>query len=682
VNRELTETTPLFTSNEERWMLHFTRLGVEVSVTGFKFEEFELYPQRRELRQSGRPVKIENIPLTLLTLLVEKKGDLVSRKDIGERLWGADVFLDTEHGINTAIRKIRLALKDNPDQPRFVQTVTSRGYRFIAQVIEPPDDTFLTIEPSASLSNSKVAAQTQEAAPPPSVPPPTGDQPSHSAGPKSALQDEGWHKTSSKIISAIAVVSLLLLAAFALFAFRARVFPSRVGQIHSVAVIPLVNLSGDASQDYYADGMTDELITALAKNRNLRVVSHTSVRQYKGVTRPLREIARELNVDGILEGSIERTPSNVHMNVQLIYGPTDTHVWAESYDRDISQSYAIPQEFASTVAKEVKAATSAASGAHRYISPEAHDAYLRGRYFWLSFDTKQSIAFFQKAIDLQPDYAAAWSGLADSYLFATLSDIPLGPAGPLIEKAGVAAHKAVELDDLLPEAHNSIARTAFLRWNVALADVENRRALELDPNLPEGHYLHYQILLVELQNDAALQEAKIATQLDPFSRPWGMGYAYVNVRQFDNALHEFLLQSQARPNDPEIRYLLSEVYWLKNMYNESEIEFEKANKLSDDSATAAALHRAFEQGGESAVERYSAEKIKAHARKAYVPALEIAEAVSYTGDKDETMKYLEEAYREHSTLLVWVWTEPLFDFLHSDPRFQALVKKMGLPASY
>ena len=592
--------------------------------------------------------------MELLILLVEKDGNIATRQEIVDRLWGKDVFVDTEHGINTAIRKIRQTLRDDPEKPRFVQTVTGKGYRFIAE--RNGDGTSLI----------PVERRTPY--------PPVSEDVSRSTGLPSGVITSSQSRLFGRLGSALAI--LLAIATVAIFALRGRLFPrTQAAQIRSIAVLPLANLSGDKSQDYFADGMTDELITALAKNRNLRIVSRTLAMEFKGVNRPVKDIARELGVDGILEGSIERSADRVHMTVQLIYAPTDTHIWAESYDRDSTQAVFIPTELSQTVAEQIKVATSPAKPA-RYINPEAHDAYLRGRYFWLNFDTKQSIAFFQKAIDLQPDYAAAWSGMADSYSFATFNE-EVRPQ-PLMEKALAAAHKAVELDDSLPEAHNSMAGTAFLSWNLTLADTENRRALELNPNFPEGHYLHYQILLAQNEPDAALAEAKLATQLDPFSRPWGLGDAYVNVRQYDAALNEFLLQAQARPTDAGIHFFLGEVYWLKGMYSESEQELEKGDQFSGKPAEAVAFHHAFERGGEKAVERYGADQIEARARKIYISPLTIAEAVSYTGNKDETLKYLESAYREHCPLLMWIQTDPQYDFLHGDPRYLAIVRKIGL----
>ena len=482
-------------------------------------------------------------------------------------------------------------------------------------------------------------------------------------------------KIKTKIMFVAVTLGLVIVAGLA-YQFRGRIFrTTQAAHIHSLAIIPLANLSGDPSQDYFADGMTDELITALAKNHNLRVVSRTSAMQYKGVKRPLPDIARELNVDGILEGSIERSPTSVHMTVQLIYAPTDTHVWAESYDRDLSQAYSLPEELSRTIAKEVRGATSPAP-AQRYISPEAHDAYLHGRYFWFTFNVSNTLPYFEKAIQLQPDYAAAWSGLADTYAIDGMQN---RLSSEVSEKAHAAALKALELDPLLAEAHNSLsAWYLFYAWDPARAEVEARRSVELDPNYAEGHHLFSYILEVEHREEEGEVEAKRAVELDPFMHPWGLGAFYISTRQYDKAMKELSMQKVARPNDSDIAFALSNLYWLEGMYTESQAENERALDLIHDPATKAASHHAWITGGETAVERLGAANLKALARKQYIETEFLASTIAFTGDKEETLKYLELSYRNHDPDLIFIQNDPHFNFLHSDPRYQALVKKMGL----
>ncbi|MGA8502288.1 MAG: winged helix-turn-helix domain-containing protein [Candidatus Sulfotelmatobacter sp.] len=635
-----------------------------MSESQYRFAEFQLDCASFELRRQGRAQKsehisLERIPMELLILLLERQGSVVTRQEIVDRLWGKDVFVDTEHGINTAIHKIRQALRDDPEQPRFILTVSGKGYRFVA-------------ERSSTNGSSSIAAPPTEAMVPPL---PT-------ATPATELAPAPKHRFRLAAVTALIllVVAGILIAVNA-GGMRARLFPStRAAQIHSIAVLPLANLSGDSSQDYFADGMTDELITALAKNRSLRVVSRTSAMRYKAVQRPVREIARELGVDGILEGSVSRNANRVHMTVQLIYAPTDTHVWAESYDRDFNQAFSLPEELSQTVAKEVKTAILPAPG-QRYINPEAHDAYLRGRDFWFDGDNTHSLVYFRKAIQLQPDYAAAWSGIADSYgKFAITSERPVQEVAAEFE---AAARKAVALDDSSSEAHCSFAAWYFfLAWDLPHADAESRRATELDPNYSEAHHLRSYVLAAMNRPEQSLQEAKRAIELDPFRTPWGLGYAYIQTRQIDAAINELRMRDQAYPDDVGTIFYLSEAYWLKGIGKESAEKLEKGLELMDDPEKADEIHRAFQRGGQKAVAQWRVESDKTRVRREYISSYFHARSYAYLGDRNAVLKFLDLAYHERSPLLILIQNEPIFDFVHSDPRYHALVGKLGLTPSY
>lgn len=639
-----------------------------MSESQYRFAEFQVDCASFELRRQGRAQKserisLERIPMELLILLLERQGSVVTRQEIVDRLWGKDVFVDTEHGINTAIRKVRQALKDDPDNPRFVHTVSGKGYRFIAE------------------RNGHSAGSVLSESPP-------SPQPSEPPDPMWGLLAEVSSRgptaaPAARITPAkLAVFTLLLItitASILSFFFRAHLFPSTpAAHIHSLAVIPLANLSGDPEQDYFADDMTDELITTLAKNTTLRIVSRTSVMQYKFAERPVRDIARELGVDGILEGSVNRSANHVHLNVQLIYAPGDRHIWAESYDRDLDQAFLLPSELSQTIAKQVQAKTSVSPAVARSISPEAHDAYLHGRSFWLTHSIPETLPFFQKAIQLQPDYAAAWSGLSDTYSLAGMTG-DLRPSEAMT-KAKAAADKALELDDSLAEAHNSMcAWYLFYAWDFPRADAECRRGIELDPNSSMLHYLHSGVLLSTNHPAEALAEVKRSVELEPFARSWGLGEFYIDTRQYDAAIAELTMQSKSGRYEDEVTFYLSQAYWLKGMYKESQHELERAFEIDHDSKNLAAAHQAWVQGGERAVEQWGANSIRSSARKQYVPAWNIAETIAHTGDKNETLKYLEAAYRDHSPNMVGLQNEPVFDFLHSEPRYRALVKEVGLP---
>ena len=429
------------------------------------FGEFQLDCSRYQLRRNERTLKLERLPMELLILLAEKNGAIVSRQEIIDRLWGKNVFIDTEHGIKTAIRKIRTALHEDADHPRFLITVQGKGYR-------------LAVEKNGG-SPQQLSSREEKPAT------------------YTVLPSAARHSRAASLKLAITAALLLTAAAALTYTFRSHIFSAGGSHIQSIAVLPLVNLSGDKSQDYFADGMTDEFITALAKNRNLRVVSRTSAMQYKGVNRPLRDMARELGVDDILEGSIERSQNRVHITVQLIYVPTDSHLWAESYDRDLNEAFSLPEELSATVAKEVKVATSPPP-LRRYIDPEAHDAYLHGLHFRFGNTVRGGLPYFEKAIQLQPDYAAAWSGLSDTY--GVLAIGGEGPSSEVSKKWESAARKAVELDDSLPEAHNSMALWyLFYARDWQHAETESLRSLALDPASPrlpraqlhsDGHQPH------------------------------------------------------------------------------------------------------------------------------------------------------------------------------------------------
>ena len=635
----------------------------------YNFGDFELVSSRLELRYRDRPLKLERIPMELLILLLEKNGQVVCRQEIIERLWGNDVFLDTEHGINTAIRKIRTALREDVERPRFIQTVSGKGYRFAPDTV--------STKANATAASAKILSSATPVPEP--VPENEVSTPARvEAGPISAgegLASRKWPWAAVALLVAAGATLALNVAGL-----RDRVFAKNsIGPIHSIAVLPLANLSGDASQDYYADGMTDELITTLAKNRSLRVVSRTSAMQYKGVSRPLREIAAALGVDGILEGSVARNGGRVHLNLQLIYGPTDTHMWADSYDRDLSQAYLLPGELSQTIAREAKA-TSSPAPPHHYISPEAHDDYMQGLYFWNGSNPDRSLEYYEKAIRLQPDYAAAWSGVANSYAAQVVLDE--FPAGNVASKMEEAARKAVAIDDSSPEAHNALALWYLLfAWDVADADAESRRSLQLNPNLAETHRMRAWVLDAMHEPDESFREVKQAITLDPMQYITDLGEAYMARGQFDDAIAELRRRSETEPGNFFIHFDLLQTYWLKGMKKEAVEELEKI--VRDDPAKTSVVRRAYTRGGSAAVARWMMDDFKADAvRKKYLSPFEMARHYAFLGDKPNTLKFLEASYDQRYPYLIMVQSERMFDLVHSEPRYQALIKKMGLPSAY
>ena len=588
-------------------------MGVPIGT--IKFAEFELDRDRYELRRRNSVVKLEKIPMELLVLLAESDGRLVTRDEIIAKIWGTDVFLDTEHGINTAIRKIRQTLGDDPENPRFVQTVTGKGYRFIAStstIAERGNGNSVTAATSADArpaaiepSEPRNGARTVEDLAPAAAPPPRAGRSFQFAG--------------LAVIASVAIAA----ASFGLnvWGVRDRIFPASPLRIHALAVLPLENLSADPAQEYFADGMTDELITMLAKNANLRVVSRTSVMQYKKVHRPLPEVARELGVDGILEGSVERSGSRVHINTQLIYAPQDRHLWAESYDRDLNDLASLQSELARTIARQVGLTATPPARPEPRINPEAHDAYLLGRYYWFGRQDLKSREYFLKAIQLQPDYASAHAALSDSDVGAVVVGAPKAELQEAMTKGEQEARQSIALDDSDADAHHSMAAfDFFLAWNPEAAERESARSVELNPRYSESHHLRAYILSALQRNEEAIQEDRKGMEIDPRLHPWALGFALLRARRYDAAIAELRARAEVQPDDADIHGFLSHLYLDKGMEAESVHELAKCYVPK----SASELEAAYRQGGaRGVVEWQIADWKKVHPGE-YVSPLDLA----------------------------------------------------------
>jgi TolB-like protein/Tfp pilus assembly protein PilF len=445
--------------------------------------------------------------------------------------------------------------------------------------------------------------------------------------------------------------------------------------ISSLAVLPLDNLSGDSSQDYFADGMTDELITMLAKESSLRIVSRTSVMQYRGARRPLPEIAQALHADAILEGSVSRSAGQVHMTLQLIRADTDSHLWADSYQRD-ANDVALPDEAAKAIANQLHRAVPAVK-AVRYVSPAAHDAYLHGNYLWFGDHMEESGAWFRKAIDLQPDYALAWTGLADYYGEGIAADA-LDPRTSIVPEEQ-AAQRALALDPNLPQAHQAMAAMFLIdRWDWADADREILRAISLDPQNGELYYLRACGLQAVNRQAEAIELGKKTMELDPFSRPYALAGFYEGARQFDAALKEIRLRLEANPNNLDLLGLEMDTLRRMGNYKEAVDVWARWHILTGDPQSAVNLRRAWDRGGARGFVRWQLDRRLLQSKSRYVSPVELASYYAQLGEKERTLALLEEGYRQHSTDTLWIQEDPAYDFLHSDSRFRAIVQRTGV----
>ena len=625
-----------------------------------EFGDYRLDCERFELSRAGRVLKLERKPMELLALLAAREGDLVTRTEIAQHLWGSEVFVDTEHGINTAIRKVRQALRDDPDHPRFVQTVTGRGYRFVGPVATIQS---AAIQSISALGSAPPASPTEISSPEPSgASAPPADPP--------VARSRLWLILGSLAALLLVVITITLL-------LREHTTHAATPPIHSLAVLPLNNLSGDPKQDYFADGMTDELTTMLAKDSTLRVISRTSAEQFRAPHRPLPAIAASLGVDGIVEGSISRADGNVHMTVQLIHAPSDTHIWADSYDRDASDVAALPDVVATAIANRLHSALPVHTAA-RYVSPEAHDAYLRGHYLWIVGRNDEAGKYFRRAVQIQPDYAPGWAGLSEYYSVGALH----GDLDPLeaLPQAEAAAHKAVDLDDSLPQAHSVLAAAIFFnRWDGDEALKEITRATELNPQNFDGYHLHAKILCALGRNDEAIAVQKQATAGNPIEHPGAMAEIYLCARQYDSAIHDGQLRLEDFPDAPDVLSYLADSYHWKGMDKEAvemlarEFTAVHSPKLAD------CIHRAFPSGGYNAVVRCELANLKKKEQSQRVSTMGIARLQAMLGEHEKTLALLEQALNERDPLLLWIQTDPAFDFLHKDKRYRAVVQKIGLP---
>jgi len=467
-----------------------------------RFGVFELDLRAGELRKHGLHIRLQEQPFQLLAMLLEHPGELVTREELQKRLWPADTFVDCDHGRNKAISKIREALGDSAESPRFVETVARRGYRFLAEV-KVADTARVSPEPATQPHPSADARDRV-------------DLPGKSATRRALVLPSAWNTS---------VFVLLLIVIASLGAWKLHSWNRPSPGIRSLAVLPLESLSSDASQDYFADGMTDELISDLGQISALRVISRTSVMAYKRARKHLPQIAREPNVDAVVEGTVLRSGDQVRITAQLIEASSDKHLWSQSYQGELRDTLALQSKVARAIADEIRINLNpreqAALKNVKVVNPQAYESYLKGRYFWNKRTTdglKAALAYFDQAIEEDPKYAQAYSGLADTY--ALLGDWQYAAMTPneALPKAKAAAIKALELDSALGEAHNSLGfcLDAF-EWDFNSAGKEFQRAIELNPGYATAHHWYAWHLSVLGRYDEAIAEMRKAQNLDPLS---------------------------------------------------------------------------------------------------------------------------------------------------------------------
>jgi len=607
-----------------------------------KFGDLELDLGSYQLRRNGAVLKLEKIPMELLILLAGKKGQLVSREEIIDKLWGKDVFVDSEHGVNTAIRKIRQALGDDPDQPRFIETVFGKGYRFVGRI--------------------SVSTEQQ-----------VDSGISHILGAR--------YGTRSVLIVVCALAALALGSYLGIRRF----WQSR-SERTMLAVLPFQNLSGDSEQDYFSDGMTEEMITQLGRldPQRLGVIARTSAMSYKHSSKGVDQIGRELGANYILEGSARREGDRVRITAQLIQVRDQSHVWAAEYDRELGSVVELQTEVASAIGNEVRLKITPGQRARlasaHSVNPEAYEAYLKGRYFmekWTEDGTTIGRKYFEQAIQKDPRYALAYAGLADSYVWGRVGL----PPEEAVQRAKAAASKALELDDTLGEPHAALGQIEFTNdWDWAGAEAEFRRAIELNPNDTNALHMYSHYLLAMGRFDESYAISKRALEHDPVSPTMQLhlGFHYLTARQYDAAIQQYLQLLQIDPSYPDAHNQLAVAYRQKGMFDQSVAEYLQVETLLGMTPEQiAALKTAYAASGMRGFWLRVLELTET-SEQSNISPYQIASYYSILDKKDESFVWLNKAFESHDGGLVAIKTDSDFDHLHSDSRFAELLRRMKL----
>jgi TolB-like protein/DNA-binding winged helix-turn-helix (wHTH) protein/Tfp pilus assembly protein PilF len=648
-----------------------------------RFGTFEVSLQSGEVRKAGVRIRVQQQPLKLLEVLLEHPGHVVTREELRSRVWPNESFGDFDQAVNIAIAKLRSALGDSAENPRYIETLPKRGYRFIADVSFVDVDGRIRRPESSSADSAGAEPGHQLPGNGLAVPHATEAAPQFQSG-GLAVAPQRRLRPTRRVVMALGLV--LGLGILSVLFFRSRGHAPTA--IRSLAVLPLENLSGESSQNYFSDGMTDELITDLAQISALRVISRTSVMVYKGARKPLPQIARELHVDAVVEGTVLRAGDQVRITAQLIDASTDKHLWSHSYEGELRDTLALQDRVARAIAEEIKISLTpreqAALKSATVVNPQAYESYLKGRYFWskrTADGLKVALAYFNQAIEEDPNYAQAYSGLADTY--ALLGDWQYATMTPkeAYPKAKAAALKAVTLDNALGEAHNSLA---FLLdgfdWDLDSGGKEFRRAIELNPGYATGHHWYAWHLALLGRYDEAIAEMKKAESVDPLSLIINADLAELLVlaHSYDEAIGQSRKTIEMDPNFAMAHDQLAEAYLQKHMYAEAIPELQKAVQLSSGSPMCLAnLARAYAFSGQRDEATALLSDLKTSSTPGFSHASEVAAIYASLGDKDQAMNWLEKGYAERFNPGVLI--RPRFDPLRSDPRFQRLVQRVGLP---
>lgn len=596
-----------------------------------------------------RRVKLQEQPFQVLAALLERPGELITREELRQRLWAANTFVDFDHGLNIAINKLREALGDSAEEPRYIQTVPRRGYRFVG-----------VLQPDQPLNEPTLQRDT------------AGARPVNTR-----------HIVFAGVAGVVALAGALVLVLTRYDSSSHASPESR--RIESIAVLPLRNLSGDSEQEYFADGMTETLITDLAQISALRVISRNSIMRYKGSNKPLPEIAQELHVEAVVEGSVRRSGDRVRITAELVDAASAKDLWARSYERELRDVLILQSEVASAIADEIRVKITPQERSrlttNRVVDPAAHEDYIKGRFYWnkrTEAGLKRGIDYFRQAIDLEPSYAEAYDGLADCWM--GLAWYGYVPSKDAFSRAKTAATRALELNGSMAEAQTSLAFVnANYDYDWKAAEDGYRRAIALNPNYANAHHWYADFLSAMGRHEEAIAESKRARELDPLSpiiNTW-LGWRYQFARHYDQAIVEYRKALDLDPSFPPAHLVLGQTYEQKGMLKEATVELELAVNLSGSGAIyLASLAHAYGVAGRRNDALQLIRRLERLAAVQQVSSYDIALALVGMDDRDHAFSWLERAVSDHAGRLMFLNVEPRFDGVRSDPRFGELVRRL------
>jgi TolB-like protein/DNA-binding winged helix-turn-helix (wHTH) protein/Flp pilus assembly protein TadD len=631
--------------------------GLVIPEKPIRLGDCELNAAAFEVRRGRRTIKLERIPLQVLLMLIEERGKLVTREAIAEQVWGKDVFVDVDNGINTAIRKIRQVLNDDPQRPRFIETISGMGYRYIGPVESMAEAAANQIEPEVPASQE-----------------PAGEA-------NSPTQRSQWTRIAGVLFA------LALVAGIAILGWWRYARPAG-HEIRSIAVLPLQNLSGDASQDFLADGMTEELITELSRIEPLRVISHTSVMDYKGTKKHLPQIAQELNVDAILEGSVIREKDNVRVTVQLLDGPADRHLWSEAYERPLNGVLNLQRDVAKAVASEIRVKLTPVQQARlkavQDLNPQAYENYVRGRYllstqFSMRAPLLQAKSNFESAIQADPRFAEAYSGLADVHLYLALGRYEAPEIA--FRSAHEALGKATALDETVGEIHDTLGMILWRHdWDFAGAEREYDRSIALAPSYSCAHEDRAAFMAFLGKKDEALSELTKVNGLDigPGSQMTAAAVFY-QLRDYPKLVKIAKEGVATNPNEALEHLDLGMGYEGIGKHAEAIAELKTAVELSkgDQDSASFLLYSLVRSGDRQGAMKVLREwERKRDHRNSYLMATMYA-SLDF---KEKALECLNKAASERSLELTWhIKADPRIDGLRGDSRFQTIARQIGFP---